>query len=193
MSMDHRPSRMLRRMAVWIAFLRGINVGGSGKLPMVELASILGKLRCSDVKTYIQSGNVILRHAKTTPAELEARIGEAISKSHGFRPKVLVMGVDELEKAAAANPFRKAEADHKSLHLFFLSAKPDPSTLRALEGIKAPTESFAVIGKVFYLHTPSGFPTSKLANRAEKLLGVAATARNWRTVQTVLQMAVDCE
>jgi len=180
-------------MAVWIALLRGVNVVGSGKLPMADLASILGKLRCSDVKTYIQSGNVVLRHANATSAELAKRIGVAISKSHGFHPKILVMSVDEFEKAAAANPFRKAEADHKSLHLFFLSAKPDPSTLRALEGIKAPTESFAVIGKVFYLHTPDGFPMSKLAKRAEKILGVDATARNWRTVQTVLQMAVDCE
>src|SRR6266699_6195197 len=138
---------------------------------MADLASILGKLRCSDVRTYIQSGNVVLRHAKATPAELAKRIGEAISKSHGFHPKVLVLGVDELEKAAAANPFRKAEADPTSLHLFFLAGKPASSDLRALEAVKAPTESFALVGKVLYLHTPEGFGISKLAKRAEKLLG----------------------
>src|SRR6266700_4015900 len=93
-----KPSRMLAlnergedRMAVWIALLRGVNVVGSGRLPMAELTSILGKLRCSDVRTYSQSGNVVLRHAKATPAELTKRIGEAISKSHGFHTKVLVL------------------------------------------------------------------------------------------------------
>lgn len=176
-------------MATWIAFLRGINVGGNNKLPMKELAALLGKEGLSDVATYIQSGNVVFRCARATAPALEERIGAAVSKQHGFQPRVLVLTAAELEQAAAANPFPQADEDPKKLHLFFLAKKPSAPGLDALHALRAGSEAFELIGKVFYLYTPDGFGTSKLAERAERHLGVDATARNWRTVGKVLEMA----
>lgn len=176
-------------MATWVAFLRGINVGGNHKLPMKELAALLGDEGLSDVATYIQSGNVVFRCSRATAAALEKRIGTAVSKQYGFQPRVLVLSAAELERAAAANPFPQADADPKSLHLFFLAKRPPAPKLDALHALAAGSEAFELIDKIFYLHTPDGFGTSKLAERAERHLGVDATARNWRTVGKVLEMA----
>ena len=95
----------------------------------------------------------------------------------------------DLERAAKDNPFPEAEDNPKSLHLFFLTEPPKKPDLKSLEALKAKSERFTLKGKVLYLHTPDGFGTSKLAARVERLLGVEATARNWRTVTTLLEMA----
>ena len=175
---------------IYIALLRGINVGGKHKLPMSDLKVLLERNGCVDVRIYIQSGNVILSSAVKDPAVLEKQITAAISKRHGFAPRVLLLTCAELQKAAAANPFPQADENPQSLHLFFLDASPKKPDLDSLEALKTGNESFALKGRVFYLHTPDGFGISKLAQRAEKFLGVgAATARNWRTVTTLLQMA----
>ena len=102
----------------------------------------------------------------------------------------MILDQKELVRAAAANPFATvASATPKSVHLFFLAERPKKPDLESVDQIKAPSESYALKGKVFYLHTPEGFGTSKLAARIERHLGVAATARNWRTVTTLLDMA----
>ena len=176
-------------MNTYIALFRGINVGGSNLLPMKELRPVLEKHGCLDVQTYIQSGNVIFRSALSDAVRLEKRLTSAVSKSHGFEPRVLVLTRTELESAAAGNPFPEADENPKSLHLYFLAERPAKPDLKSLEALKAKTERFELKGRIVYLHTPGGFGTSKLAARAEKLLGVAATARNWRTVTTLLEMA----
>jgi uncharacterized protein (DUF1697 family) len=176
-------------MNTCIALLRGINLAGKNKLPMKDLKALLEKNGCDDVQTYIQSGNAVFRSAHTDVAVLCRRITAAVSKSHGFEPWVLVLTRAELERAAAANPFPQANESPQSLHLFFLSETPKKPDVTSIELLKAPTEDFSLKGKVFYLYTPAGFGTSKLAGRAERLLGVDATARNWRTVTTLLEMA----
>jgi uncharacterized protein (DUF1697 family) len=176
-------------MSTCIALFRGINVGGNRQLPMAELRTILEKHGCAEVRTYIQSGNAIFRSKPSDILTLAKRIGAAVAKSRGFEPRVLLLTQSELEKAAAGNPFPQANANPKSLHLFFLTDTPAKPDLKALAALKAPTEEFALKGKVFYLYTPDGFGTSKLAEKAERLLGVDATARNWRTVTTLIEMA----
>ena len=176
-------------MDTCIALFRGINVGGNRQLPMAELRTMLEKHGCAEVRTYIQSGNAIFCRKAADHAELAKRIGAAIAKSRGFEPKVLVLTRSELEKAAAANPFPQASAKPKDLHLFFLADAPTKPDLKALAALKAPTEQFVLKGKVFYLYTPDGLGKSKLAEKAERLLGVDATARNWRTVTTLVEMA----
>jgi uncharacterized protein (DUF1697 family) len=174
----------------YIALLRGINVGGKHKLPMSDLKLLLEQNGCVDVRTYIQSGNVILSSAVKDPAVLEKQITAAISKRHGFAPRVLLLTWAELEKAAAANPFPQAAENPKSLHLVFLDAPPKNPDLKSLESLRTGNEAFALKGKVFYLYTPDGFGQSKLAERAGRLLGVeSGTARNWRTVTTLLEMS----
>ncbi len=176
-------------MATWIALFRGINVGGKNILPMKELREVLQERGYTHVKSYIQSGNVVFRGPQTNAEHLADHIGDAVLDSHGFQPRVIVLSVEDLEQAAVSNPFPEAQADPKSLHLYFLSELPNRPDLKALNDIKSRTESFAIVGKVFYLHAPDGIGRSKLAASAERLIGVAGTARNWRTVSKVLELA----
>ena len=175
-------------MPTLIALLRGINVGGNNKLPMKELTALLKGMGLRDVQTYIQSGNAVFRCDAKNRAALAAKISAAIKARHGFAPHVLLLDAAELHEAMARNPYPEAEAEPKSLHLFFLDEAPQHPDLKSLEAIKTDSEHYKLAGKVFYLHTPEGFGTSKLAARAEKLLGVAASARNWNTVCKLAEM-----
>lgn len=176
-------------MKTYIALLRGINVGGHHSLPMKDLKIALEKSGCIDVCTYIQSGNVVFRSPLTDGVRFTQQLTAALSRSHGFEPRVLLLTRSEIERAAAANPFAEADANPTSVHLFFLAERPKTPNLASCEAVKAKTERFELKGKILYLHTPDGFGNSKLATRAERLLGVDATARNWRTVTTLLGMA----
>lgn len=176
-------------MKTWIALFRGINVGGNTLLPMKQLTALLEKAGCRDIKTYIQSGNVVFRSPMSDASRMASRIRAAVSADRGFEPRVLVLDRIELQTAMDANPFRDAIAEPKSLHLFFLAEAPKNPDIEALSGIKSKSEAFALKGRIFYLHTPEGFGTSKLAQRAERYLGVEATARNWRTVSAVFDLA----
>jgi uncharacterized protein (DUF1697 family) len=100
----------------------------------------------------------------------------------------MVLSADELQRAANGNPFATAVDNPAALHLFFLEANPKSPDLKALEALKTKTEAFALKGTIFYLHTPDGLGRSKLATRIERSLGVQGTARNWRTVTTLLGM-----
>lgn len=177
-------------VVIYIALLRGINVGGKHRLPMSDLKLLLEKNGCVDVRTYIQSGNVILSSPTRDRAALEKQITAAIAKRHGFAPRVLLLTCAEFENAAAENPFPQAAENPTSLHLVFLDAPPKNPDFKSLEALRTGNEAFALKGKVFYLHTPDGFGQSKLAERAGRFLGVdSGTARNWRTVTTLLEMA----
>lgn len=176
-------------MNTYIALLRGINVTGRNSLRMAELRSLVEGLGCRDVRTYIQSGNVVLSCPAAVARRLPEGITAAIARARGFEPRVLVISRAELQRAVAGNPFPEADANPRSLHIFFLERKPPRPDLASMEALKTPTERFALDGKAFYLLTPDGFGPSRLAERAERLLGVAATARNWRTARTLLEMA----
>jgi uncharacterized protein (DUF1697 family) len=178
-------------MKTYIALFRGINVGGHNMLPMKELKGVLEKGGCQDVRTYIQSGNVILTSSISDAAKLAKRLSALVSNSHGFEPRVMVLTRGELQRAASGNPFAGAVENPAALHLFFLDAIPKNPDLKALEALKTKTEGFALKGAVFYLHTPDGLGISKLATRIERSLGVQGTARNWRTVTTLLGMMND--
>lgn len=179
-------------MATAIAFIRGINVGGKTKLAMKDLVGSLERVGIKGAVTYIQSGNVAFRCAKVQPAELARRISSAISSDHGIQPQVVVLSIQEVEHAIAANPYPECQKDPQSLHLWFLSEAPSAPDLDALERLKASSERFKLHRRLFYLHAPDGIGQSRLAGSVEKSLGVAvATARNWRTVSKTLQMAWD--
>lgn len=176
-------------MTTWIAFLRGVNMGGHHKLPMKALAALMEGLGCRDVRTYIRSGNAVFRHPADDPAPLARHIRETIHEAHGFAPRVLLLRREALEHAAAANPFPEGEAAPARLALFFLSRAPERPDFAGLERVRGRAEAYALQGATFYLYAPEGFGRSKLAARVERLLGVEATARNWRTVTAVLALA----
>lgn len=168
-------------MNTYIALLRGINVGGKNKLPMKELVSAMTKAGFSEVKTYIQSGNVVFQ---ADNAEEEA-LSALIESNFGFKPAVMLLTPEQLTQAVQNNPFD--EPVGKLLHLFFCSEVPNYD-LSALEALKTATESFQLIDNVFYLHAPDGIGRSKLAEKVERILGVPATCRNLNTVNKLMTM-----
>jgi uncharacterized protein (DUF1697 family) len=178
-----------KRATTWIGFLRGVNVGGKTTVPMKALVQRLEEAGLENVRTYIQSGNVVFESSVKDAHALERRICKAIEGRFKIEPAVQVLSAQSLAQAAAANPFPHAEPDHKSLHLFFLAEAPKAPDLDGLQRLRIPSEAFALVGRVFYLHAPDGIARSKLAAAIGKRLGVEVTARNWRTVCKVLEMA----
>ncbi len=176
-------------MNTWIVLFRGINVGGRNILPMKILVELLESLGCTNVKTYIQSGNVVLRSPEKSAAALKKKIQAAIESRLSFEPSVLLLSVDQLTTAKEENPFPEGTSEPASLHFFFLADQPQEYDEKELDALRAPTERFQLLGNVFYLHAPDGIGRSKLAANVEKRLGVATTARNFRTVDKVLQLA----
>ena len=176
-------------MKTYIALFRGINVGGKNTLPMRELVVILEDLGAQKVKTYIQSGNAVFMCRDKDAEQLAHQIRAEIKKRRGFDPYVLLLGLDDIERAIEQNPFPEAETNPATLHAGFLAATPKRPDMKTLESLKSDSERFRLIGRVFYLFAPDGVGRSKLAARAERLLGVPMTDRNWRTVSTIQKMA----
>ncbi len=175
-------------METWIALLRGINVGGKNVVPMAKLRRDLETMNLKNVRTYIQSGNIIFNSATKTPSSLVSKITRSIEQQYGFRPHVLLLKREDLLSAVHSNPFRHAVSDPTTLHFLFL-AEPatDPDT-ESLDMAKASTEQYKLTEGVFYLHAPEGIARSKIAANVEKYLGVIATGRNYRTVDKLVTM-----
>ncbi len=177
-------------MTVWIALLRGINVGGSHKLPMADLREMLTGLGFGAARTYIQSGNCVFESDDGPAEALTETIESAIAARFGFRPRTMVLSKDDFDASIAANPYAAAgEADPKSVHFYFLSEPARNADLSALDTVRKANEAFTLTDRVFYLHAPDGIGRSKLAEKAEKCLGVAATARNFRSVTSIAELA----
>jgi uncharacterized protein (DUF1697 family) len=156
---------------------------------MKELVAILESIGTRNAKTYVQSGNAVFQSSERDFSKLSKKLAAEIKTRRGFEPRVLILGLDAIEKAIAQNPFPEAEADPISLHLGFLASIPKNPDIDKLDSLKKRTERFRLIGSVFYLHAPEGIGRSKLAASSEKLLGVTMTDRNWRTVCKIREMA----
>ena len=174
-------------MSTWIALLRGVG-GGIRPLSMRELAAALEGIGLQDVRTYIQSGNVVFSSAKGA-TRLAGEIERCIEKKFGFHSKTFILSVPELQRAAKDNPFPQADEKPQMLHLFFLAQPAKAAQIDAMNALKAKSEQFVLKSKILYFYTPNGFGISKLAAKAERLLGVDTTARNWRTVGKLLELA----
>lgn len=173
----------------YILLLRSVNVGGTGSLAMKDLERLLEKHGASEIRTYIQSGNAAFRASRAQAAALPSKLRAGLSRKLGFAPELILLRVEDLESAIASNPYREAEAEPGSLQLTFLASAPKSPDLAALEKLRKENERFTLKGRVFYLHAPDGFGKSKLAARIERALGVAGTARNWRTVLKLQELA----
>ncbi len=175
-------------MTTYIVLFRGINVGGNKVVKMETLRTVLNKAGFADVKTYIQSGNLILTSNQTA-----RRVGETISAlfptTFGFESRVSIRNIDEWNCMIAKNPYPGAGDNPKSLHAVILDGDPSEAALAEFAGKAAESESFTLRNRVLYLYTPDGFGTSKLALALDKVLKVPLTARNWRTVLRLQEMA----
>jgi uncharacterized protein (DUF1697 family) len=181
-------------MPIYISLLRGINVGGNKRIKMDTLRTSLEALGLEQVKTHIQSGNVVFKAAKLTPAALSTKIEASILKTFGFQVSVITRTADEINKAIAGNPFLKQTGiDSEKLHIAFLSEAPVPAALKRLAELTMAPDQSRCLGKELYLYFPNGVSGSSLwKHPLDRVLSVITTTRNWKTVNTLHQMCLDC-
>ncbi|UCH66240.1 MAG: DUF1697 domain-containing protein [Ignavibacterium sp.] len=176
-------------METYIAMLRGINVSGQKKIKMTDLKTHLQELNFKDVQTYIQSGNAVFNYIKSNPKKLESKIAQKILKEYSFEVSVIVKTRDELKNVLKSNPFTK-DKDLNRLYVTFLSDEPAKENLKNLEGINHSPEEYILKGKIIYFYSPHGYGKAKMNNNFfENKLIVAATTRNWKTVNKLAEMA----
>jgi uncharacterized protein (DUF1697 family) len=173
----------------YVALLRGINVGGKNMLPMKDLVGLCTDAGCGEVKSYIQSGNLVFRAKSALAPRLPDLIEKAISDQFGIRVPVVVRSADELRRVAKGNPFLRAGADAGILHVAFLSDLPKPASVAALDPNRSPPDQFTVRGREIYLQCPNGIGRTKLTNQYfDSKLGLTSTVRNWNTVLKLLEL-----
>ncbi len=180
---------MAENLIVWIALLRGINVGGHHRLPMQELRELLGDMGLQNVQTYIQSGNAVFLGPSENAIQLGQRITDAIEHQFGFAPKILMIGEKTLDEAINRNPFTDQIKEDKHMHVSFLTRQPTNPDLARLSDLASNGEVFHLGEHCFYLLAPSGIGRSRLAAKVEQVLGVKTTARNWRSLMAIKAMA----
>ena len=173
-----------------VALLRGVNLG-KRRLPMRELARIFADAGCEDVRTYIQSGNVVYRAGATLARRVPALVEAGIAERFGFDAPVVTRTAAEMAAIVRGNPYaRLAAADPKSVHVGFLRDRPAARAVAALDPDRSPPDTFVVRGREIYFHFPNGLAKSKLTNPwFDSRLGTVSTMRNWRTVTALLDMA----
>jgi uncharacterized protein (DUF1697 family) len=180
-------------MAVWISFLRGINVGGNNLLPMAALKGLYAELGFEQVHTLLQSGNAVFVAGKSS--KLEQRIVRAIEARFAFRPRVMLRSPDELRQAASHNPFPKqAQSEPQRVLVHFLERAPAKGALEKLRAAHQGPERFELRYHTLYVYFPEGAGKSKLTPaRMDKALGVQGTARNWNTLTKLIALAETLE
>jgi uncharacterized protein (DUF1697 family) len=176
---------------VVISLLRAVNVGGHSKMKMETLRSVYESLGFTNVRTYVQSGNVVCASRPKDLRKLAAQIEEAIDREFGFRPDVILRSVDELREVVAKNPFADRDGiEPGKLAVNFLSAEPSEEARAKVLAIKADPEELRFEGKHLFIYFPNGMGRTKLPLATiGRALKVSSTARNWNTVTKLLAMA----
>jgi uncharacterized protein (DUF1697 family) len=174
-----------------IALLRGINLGPNRRVSMPDLRALLTGLGYEDVRTLLQSGNVVLT-SDLDPLPLEQELERQLADGLGFDVRVIVRTRDELADVIERDPLGDTAADPRRYQVTFLSGDPDPERLRRAEEAAVAPERFVLSGREIYAWHPDGVGRSELAMLlARGDLGAAATARNWNTVTKLLALADD--
>jgi len=174
---------------VFIALFSGINVGGNRIVKMAELRSFFEDLGFSDVATYVQSGNAVFRAKEGDAGALTKRVEAAFEQKWGFHSRIMVRDVAWFERLVSENPYPEATADPTKLHAYVLEREPTAEeAVRLAEKCTGP-ESFEIKGDVLYLSAPDGLGKSVFAGLIPRTLKVPGTARNWRSVLALLEMA----
>lgn len=174
-------------MPVLIALIRGINVGGHKKLKMADVKVMCESMGLREVRTHLQSGNVVFRTARTD----RARLAKELEGALGVEAKIILRTADELRAAVAANPMpEEAQRGPSGFVVIFLSEKPTAAAMQSLRDAYSGPEKMHLHGAELYIEYGSGMGTSKLSNALiERKLGVAGTARNWNTVTRLVEIA----
>lgn len=178
-------------MQTYISILRGINVSGRNMIKMDALRTLYETLDFKNIKTYIQSGNVVFYTTSKNPKELEKKIASQIKKEFGFDIPVMVKEIKELTTVFTKNPFiTKRKEDITKLHVTFLSETPKDDVIDKIKEGPYGEDEFFVIDNVVYLFCPNGYGNTKLNNTFfESKFKVIATTRNWKTISELVNIA----
>lgn len=172
----------------YVAFLRGINVGGKNKIKMETLREVCSAIGFENVKTYINSGNIIFETSKTDDKKLAEKIEKAIEKEFGLNIKTIVRSIGEIENIVENNPFDGQFENDKDLHVFFLDEEMPTEKAELLLSNNNENEMYFVRNReIFCLLKISVLDSLMGKDYIGKKLKVSATARNWRTVNKVLE------
>jgi uncharacterized protein (DUF1697 family) len=174
-----------------IAFLRGVNVAGHAMISMKELPDLFLKLGLGDVKTYIQSGNIIFKNETgQNDAVIEEKIEQEIKKKFDAKVSVMLRSVSDLKSLASRNPFLKEpDFEPSRMAVIFLQEKASQDAINKVKDIDYPPDKFSISGREIFIYCPNGFGRTKLyTNFFEKKMGVIGTSRNWKTISTLVDM-----
>jgi uncharacterized protein (DUF1697 family) len=175
-------------VTTYVALLRGINLAGRRKVAMPDLREALAEAGFEDVATYIQSGNIVLNSGKPA-TRLRTELEKVIEDRFGFAVPVILRSRKQLDSVIAANPFPEP-SDPRLLHVVFLEKAASAAAVKKLAASATGSDEVKSVGKELYLNTPDGFGRSKLAAAlAKDPSGITGTARNWRTVLKLAEMA----
>jgi uncharacterized protein (DUF1697 family) len=175
-------------MTIYIALLRGINVGGHNVIKMAELKSLFESMGFGSVKTYIQSGNVLFESDQEVD-QLRQRIEQEVYKGFGFSVPVILRTAKELEQIINNCPFKAdALSEGESLHISFLTKVPSDEAINHVLTYNSETEECKFIGKEIYLFFRQSIRHSKLSIQLQKI-DVPGTLRNWKTINKLATMA----
>jgi uncharacterized protein (DUF1697 family) len=174
----------------YITLLRGINVSGKNIIKMTELTAMMETLKFKNIKTYIQSGNIVFSDSSSDTQKLEAKIKAAILKTFGHTVPVLVIEASVFSEVIKKNPYLKeAKSDNSFWHVTLLSHLPETEKVKLLQTGEYGSTTFKYVNKAIYLYTPDGYGNTKLSNTfIESKLKVSATTRNWKTMLTLQEM-----
>jgi uncharacterized protein (DUF1697 family) len=175
----------------FIAFIRGINVGRKNRIKMADLVKALDLSGLKNIKTYLQSGNIIFEHDNYDNINISRDIERKISQDFGISVNVIIRREDELETIIELNPFIKdPDIEHSKLHVTYLKEIPDKDLILNLGQFKGKNEDLKVNNKEIYLYLPNGYAKTKLTNEFfEKKLKTISTTRNWKTTTKILEIA----
>lgn len=172
-----------------IVLLRGINLGPRNRISMPELRELLEGAGFEQVRTYVQSGNVVLR-SDAAPEQVAQECQQLLAGALGLDIDVVVRTRDELAEVVRRDPLAKVAVNPKRYQVSFLERQLDPQVVDELAAVASESERLVAIGRELYAWHPDGVARSRLwARLASRAVGVSATARNWSTVTALLAMA----
>ncbi len=178
-------------MTTYLALVRGINVAGK-KVVMAELRDLFTALGHGDVRSYIQTGNVIFTAPGRDPGKLGAEVSARLQADLGVQAEVLIRTAKELDALVAGNPFVDRKVEPKTLYVTFLAEVPAADKVDALTVPAGEKVEYELAGRDVYLHYPDGYGRAKLNNLyLEKKLKVVATTRNWNVVTKLRDLMHD--
>lgn len=173
-----------------VALIRGINVGRAKRVAMSELRALMEEMGYGDVRTLLNSGNVVFTAPGASPEEIAARIEDALAGQLGVPARVLALTAAELDEIVRDNPLTGIASDPSRLLVAVLADPADRARLEPLAGQEWAPEALALGKRVAYLWCPEGVIASRVMEAVNRTLGDAVTTRNWATVTKLHRLAM---